>query len=134
MEVYGRTQLMLLNHCPRRTLGGDERQDDKCDACAKLGGCPATYTDRKGYRFPLRRLKMEHGCVLRLYNSVATDMTRYASKLHDTGVSFRLSFTDEDFAIQTEIVASYRSILETGKAAREAAVSTTAGQLMRGVE
>ena len=134
MEVYGRTQLMLLNHCPRRTLGGDERQDDKCDACAKLGGCPATYTDRKGYRFPLRRLKMEHGCVLRLYNSVATDMTRYALKLHDIGVSFRLSFTDEDFAIQKEIVASYRSILETGKAAREAAVSTTAGQLMRGVE
>ena len=83
MEVYGRTQV-LLNHCPRRTRNGDERQDDRCDACAKLDGCPATYTDRKGYRFPLRRLKMEHGCVLRLYNSVTTDMAKYAQKLHDT--------------------------------------------------
>lgn len=134
MEAYGRTQLMLLNHCPRRTRNGDERQDDRCDACAKLGGCPATYTDRKGYRFPLRRLKMEHGCVLRLYNSVTTDMTKYAQKLHDTGVSLRLAFTDENFAEQKKIVTSYRSILEKGKAVHDAAASSTAGQLMRGVE
>ena len=134
MEVYGRTQLMLLNHCPRRTRNGDERQDDRCDACAKLGGCPATYTDRKGYRFPLRRLKMEHGCVLRLYNSVKTDMAKYAQKLHDTGMSLRLAFTDESLTEQKEIVTSYRSILEKGKAVHEAAASSTAGQLMRGVE
>ena len=61
-------------------------------------------------------------------------MAKYAQKLHDTGMSLRLAFTDESLTEQKEIVTSYRSILEKGKAVREAAASSTAGQLMRGVE
>ena len=134
MEAYGRTQLMLLNHCPRRTEKGDDRQDNRCDACAKLGGCPETYTDRKGYHFPLRRLQMEHGCVLRLYNSVETDMAKYAEKLRNFSVSIRLTFTDETFERQREITASYRSVMDTGRALHAASLTATAGQLMRGVQ
>lgn len=132
IEVYGRTQLMLLSHCPRRTRAGDEKQDAACNACAAQGGSPETYTDRKDYRFPLRRLQMEHGCVLRLYNSVVTDMARHAQKLHALSVSLRLTFTDEPLSRQKEIVASYRNVLENGTALHEADASATAGLLVRG--
>ena len=134
IEVYGRTQMMLLNHCPRRTNAGDGMQDAACNACAANGGCPAVYTDRKGYRFPAKRQKMAHGCVVRLYNSVPTDMGRYSAKLHDASVSLRVSFTDEPLDRQKEIVASFRSVLDSGRALHESAESSTTGHFARGVE
>lgn len=134
IEAYGRTLLMLLHHCPRRTQAGDSKQDSACNACAAEGGSPAVYTDRKGYRFPTKRLKMAHGCVVRLYNSVPTDMARAARKLHDAGLSLRVSFTDEPLERQKEIVASYRKILDAGMALHLPADSATGGHLSRGVE
>ena len=133
IEAYGRTQLMLLSHCPRRTRAGDTRMDARCDACAGDGGCPAVYTDRKGYRFPARRLRLEHGCVLRLYNSVVTDLSRHADKLRALGCSLRLSFTDEPLSRQVELVRSYRSVMDTGRAAHEME-SATAGRFVNPVE
>ena len=134
IEVYGRTQLMLLSHCPRRTKAGDEKQDAACNACAANGGCPQVYTDRKGYRFPAKRLKMAHGCVVRLYNSVPTDMARSGKKLCDAGVSLRLSFTDEPLARQKELVASYRRVLSEGVFTHDMTEGATSGHLSRGVE
>ena len=134
LEACGRVQLMLLSHCPRRTKAGEERQDAACNACAADGGCPQVYTDRKGYRFPLRRQRMAHGCVVRLYNSVPTDMSRFARRLHDMGVSLRVSFTDEPLERQKEIVSSYRSILDSGVAVHDVAELATSGHLARGVE
>lgn len=134
LEAYGRTMLMLLHHCPKRTNQGDEIQDALCNACASNGGCPAIYTDRKGYRFPAKRQKLAHGCVVRLYNSVVTDMARYAQKIRDTGLSIRLLFTDESIERQIEIVSSYRSILDYGCAMHDIAESATSGHLSRGVE
>ena len=134
VEAYGRTLLMLLSHCPRRTQAGDERQDAACAACVSNGGCPGVYTDRKGYRFPAWRQRMAHGCVVRLYNSVPTDMARFAGKLHDAGVCLRLRFTDETPERQRALVASYRRILDTGIAAHDVAPGATSGHLARGVE
>lgn len=134
IEAYGRTMMMLLHHCPKRTSRGEQRQDAACNACAASHGCPDMYTDRKGYRFPLKRLKMPHGCVVRLYNSVPTDMARSAKKLYDAGISLRLNFTDEPLERQIEIVKSYRSVLDNGLALHEPAEYTTSGHLLRGVE
>ena len=134
IEAYGRTQLMLLSHCPRRTKAGDSVQDAVCNACAANGGCPQVYTDRKGYRFPAKRQKMEHGCVVRLQNSVLTDMARSAGKLRDAHVSLRVCFTDEPLARQKEIISSYRSVLESGIATHDITDGATSGHLARGVE
>ena len=134
IEVYGRTQLMLLSHCPRRTVAGDEKQDAACNACARNGGCPQVYTDRKGYRFPAKRQKMAHGCVVRLYNSMPTDMARSAKKLFDAGLSLRVNFFDEPFEKQKEIVSSYRQVLDKGIVAHDPAEGITSGHLARGVE
>ncbi len=134
IEAYGRTQLMLLSHCPHRTQAGDTQQDAACNACAARGGVPDVYTDRKGYRFVARRLQMEHGCVLRLYNSVPTDMVRYAEQLNKLGCSLRVSFTDEPLERQKEIVSSYRSILDNARALHAPEENVTSGHLKRGVE
>ncbi len=134
IEAYGRAQMMLLSHCPKRTMLGHERQDAACNACAANGGCPHIYTDRKGYRFPLRRLKMEHGCVLRLLNSVTTDLGRELQKKADLPLSVRLSFTDESLERQQEIVASFRKILDGGQAFHEADTNVTTGHWRRSVD
>lgn len=134
IEAYGRTLLMLLHHCPRRTCKGDQQQDNACNACAANNGCPAVYTDRKGYRFPAKRMKMAHGCVVRLYNSLPTDMARSAKKLYDAGISLRVCFMDEPLSRQKEIIASYRSILDMGCAIHDITENTTSGHLARGVE
>ena len=134
IEAYGRTMLMLLHHCPRRTVRGDEKQDAACNACAADDGYPDIYTDRKGYRFPAKRQKMPGGCVVRLYNSVPTDMARSSKKLYESGLSLRVSFTDEPLARQKEIVASYRSVLDTGCITHEPDPNATSGHLLRGVE
>ena len=134
IEAYGNAMLMLLSHCPKRTKAGDTKQDTACQACAKNGGVPAVYTDRKGYRFEARRQRMEHGCVVRLYNSVKTDMAKTPAKLADLGCSFRLSFIDESLERQKEIVTSYRSILNGGAPLHQADENATTGHLLRGVE
>ena len=134
IEAYGRTLLMLLHHCPRRTQAGDERQDAACNACEARGGCPDVYTDRKGYRFPARRLKMAHGCVVRLYNSVPADMARAARRLLETGAALRVRFVDEPIGRQKEIVASYRNLLDHGCTLHDMDDAATGGHLSRGVE
>ena len=134
IEAYGKAQLMLLSHCPRRTRAGDEHQDAACRACQTQGGVPAVYTDRKGYRFEARRLRMTHGCVLRLYNSVTTDMAKAARKIQSLGCSVRLSFTSESLERQRILVSSYRSVLDHGVALHEQEENTTTGHLLRGVE
>ena len=134
LEAYGRTQLMLLSHCPRRTERGDEAQDTACRGCERDGGCPAVYTDRRGYRFPARRLRMEHGCVVRLYNSVVTDMSKAAQKLIALDSSLRLAFTDETLERQRELTASYRSLMDGYGVRHAPQEGATLGHLLRGVE
>ncbi len=134
IEAYGRTQMMLLSHCPRRTQKGHEKQDAACDACAASGGCAGIYTDRKGYKFPLRRLKMEHGCVLRLYNSVVTDLGKEIQGKTGLPLSVRLAFTDESPERRQEIVASYRGILDGKMATHRNGDNLTTGHWRRSVD
>ncbi|MBP3427759.1 MAG: U32 family peptidase [Clostridia bacterium] len=134
IEAYGRTLLMLLSHCPRRTKAGHEAQDTACAACVRDGGRTAVYTDRKGYQFPARRLRMDHGCLVRLYNSVVTDMAKAADKLRQLNCSLRLCFTDETPEERMMITKSYRSLMDNGCALHTPAVHATAGHLARGVE
>lgn len=92
------------------------------------------YTDRKGYRFEARRIRLSHGCILRLYNGVTTDMAKVSRKVHDLGCSVRLSFTDESLEKQKVLVASYRNLLDCGEALHKQEENTTTGHLLRGIE
>ena len=76
VQVYGRTQLMLLHHCPARTALGltgghrDCRMCDNGDGNALAGN---TLEDRMGHQFPLLRMRLPEGCLVRLMNTLPTD-------------------------------------------------------------
>ena len=72
--------------------------------------------------------------MVRLYNSVPTDMVKSAQHLHALACSLRVSFTDEPLDQQKRIVSSYRSILDRSIPLHEPEENVTAGHLRRGVE
>jgi len=80
---FGRTQLMLLHHCPARTLLGLTEGHAACRLCdhhapdALEGTC---LTDRRGYDFPLQRLRLPEGCLIRLMNTCPTDVRAQISR------------------------------------------------------
>lgn len=77
VPAYGRTQLMLLHHCPARTYLGLSRGHADCRLC-DIGSPDAlkdtTFTDRRNTVFPLLRQRLPEGCLVRLMNSVPTDL------------------------------------------------------------
>ncbi len=77
VSVYGRTQLMLLHHCPARTALGfsaGHRECEMCDRCAP--GClrGKHLTDEGGRAFPMLRVRLPEGCLVRLMNMLPTDL------------------------------------------------------------
>ena len=77
LSVYGRTQLMLLHHCPARTVQGWEKGHACCALCD--GEDPRALRgkwleDQGGYRFPLQRIRLPEGCLVRLLNALPVDL------------------------------------------------------------
>ena len=78
VTVFGRTQLMLLHHCPARTaLGLDDghRECRMCDVHAADALEGNALEDGMGHRFPLLRVRMPEGCRIRLMNGLPTEWT-----------------------------------------------------------
>ena len=76
VKTWGRTQLMLLHHCPARTALGYTKGRKDCALCDTghpdaLAG--TVLEDRRGYRFPLLRQRLPEGCLVRLMNALPTD-------------------------------------------------------------
>ncbi|MBQ9009070.1 MAG: U32 family peptidase [Clostridia bacterium] len=133
LECYGRVQLMLLSHCPKRTKAGDRHTDGNCNACEASDGWCETLRDRKGMNFPLRRIKMQDRCQISLYNSVVTDMARHGRVLRSLNCMWRLLFTDESPDMRLRIIRNYRQLMDTGDLP-DPLPAGTGGHLMRGVE
>lgn len=79
VPVYGRAQLMILHHCPARTYLRFSAGHAGCRLCDNdhpdaLKG--TTLTDRRGQSFSLRRLRLPEGCLVRVMNTVTTDVRR----------------------------------------------------------
>ena len=78
VTVFGRTQLMLLHHCPARTALGCTDGHRECRMCdthhpdALEGN---VLEDDFGHRFPLLRQRMPEGCRIRLMNGLPTEWT-----------------------------------------------------------
>ena len=77
VPAWGRAQLMLLHHCPARTYLGLSKGHASCRLCddgkadALAGN---TLIDRRNTAFPLLRQRLPEGCLVRLMNSVPTDI------------------------------------------------------------
>ncbi len=75
--VYGRTQLMLLHHCPARTAMGlqsGHRDCGLCDAGSTDSLRGKSLEDEEGRRFPLQRIRLPEGCLVRVLNMLPTDL------------------------------------------------------------
>ncbi len=75
VPAYGRTQLMLLHHCPARTALGLSRGHEACNLCDRMDARSLKdkdLTDRMGCRYPLQRLRLPEGCRIRLLNTLPT--------------------------------------------------------------
>ncbi len=135
LVVYGRTQLMMLSHCPQRLRHGETA----CAAC--VGDNLPPMIDRKGYSFPQRRLRMAHGCQIRLLNSLPTWLgdkhARALSGLAERGsLAWRLCFVEETLERSIEIVRRARALRDGGVPTSDWDAQTpfTSGHFARGVE
>ena len=125
VRVYGRTQLMLLHHCPARTALGLQEGRRHCRLCEE--GSPdalegSTLDDPRGYRYPLLRERLPEGCLVRLLNDVPTDL------MSREGISFR------SLELTTETPAECAEILEAFQHRRRFRGPATSGHWSRPVE
>ena len=124
VTVYGRTQLMILHHCPARTflgLTGGRRTCRLCDDGAPEALRGECLEDRRGYRFPLLRLRLEEGCLVRLMNALPLD-------LMDKPLQNRaIELTDESPALSERVLDAFLD-------GRKAGIESTAGHWQRKVE
>ena len=72
--------------------------------------------------------------MLRLYNSLPTDMTQAMDRLRALPVSMRLQFTDEDDALCADVTCHYRRLMDGQASDFAHPRETTSGLLRRGVE
>ena len=126
VPAYGRTQLMLLHHCPARTYLGLTKGHADCRMCDtnstdRLAG--TSFTDRRNAVFPLLRQRLPEGCLVRLMNSVPTDIV---GRVRSAGWPALMTLNDERGAALAEAV----SVWQGGKSRQE----TNAGHWNRPVE
>ena len=139
--VYGRLPLMLLRHCPLRTMNrlpGKHAGCRRCDSCAnEVSLNVMTLTDRTGASFPLRRSAADGGCVIRLLNSAVLMLLRRSSAL-PKAEGWRL-LLDNDDPIEN-IIHLHKLAVSGADPRREASfaeldkMNTTTGHYFRGVE
>ncbi|MDD3212915.1 MAG: U32 family peptidase [Eubacteriales bacterium] len=137
LTVYGRERVMLLNHCPERVARGLRTGRKNCGLCGPRDRACATpdaaLTDRRGYRFPLRRIHMPEGCVIEMLNALPTDLSGQAKRVHALGVGMRLCFTVEPPEAQIAITRRFAGLMAGDKAEANDEPSTC-GHFLRGVE
>ena len=129
LEVYGRSRLMLLSHCPVRTRSGASFHDPGCRLCRDARPIEQL-TDRMGAVFPLVRVRMSDGCRIQVLNSVVTDLS--GMPLMPCG--WILRFTDETPERCLEIVRSFASLKRGGKALHHRVPGATTGHWKKGME
>ena len=119
VPAWGREQLMLLHHCPARTilgLTGGHRACRMCDDHAPDALTGTSFTDRRGYEFPLLRQRLPEGCLVRLMNSLPTDILR---RVRAAGYAPLMRLTDESGASLADALLAWQG-------ARSASQTTSA--------
>ncbi len=132
LPVYGRTRLMLLNHCPLRTQMGLSSGREQCDLCARGRGAAGTcLTDRLGAAYPLFPQRLPEGCVIALMDARPLHLAPRLPALRP--LSWLVCFTDEDLSTRLALTRYYAALLRGGKAAPPAVSDFTLGRFSDGV-
>ena len=130
LPVYGRTRLMLLNHCPVRAALGLEKGRTECRLCDQGKGAAHTaLADRRGAEYPLWPVRLPEGCVLELLAAQPLHLSAHLTGMPP--LSFLAVFTLENAAERQAILSHYAALLR-GRAA-PLAVRGTVGRFLEGV-
>ena len=131
LPVYGRTRLMILNHCPMRTKMGLQIHREQCELCAQGKGAMGTsLTDRMGASYPLMPLRLPEGCQIEL---MADKPLHLSGKLNGMNhFSWLLTFTDETEEERIRITAHYAALLR-GETPSPLNIKGTLGRFQDGV-
>jgi putative protease len=137
--VYGDLTLMRLRHCPvRARMGGPHETCRLCDAHPEIGLGAHTLTDRKGARFPMRRVKTGGGCIVEIDNCVPVFLLRSAGRI-PAGARWRVRLAGQGDLAES-IVRLHRAALDAQDVkslpqwGAVDAQKTTTGHYFRGVE
>ncbi|MDO5325996.1 MAG: U32 family peptidase [Clostridia bacterium] len=131
LPVYGRTRLMILNHCPMRTKMGLQLHREQCELCAQGKGAKGTMLkDRMGAEYPLMPLRMPEGCQIEL---MADKPLHLSGKLNGMEhFSWLLTFTDETMEERLRITAHYAALLR-GETPQPLNIKGSLGRFQDGV-
>jgi putative protease len=103
LPAYGRTQLMLLHHCPARVLLGLREGHADCRMCDlhspdALEG--TELVDMHGAAYPLLRERLREGCLIRLMESSPVNNVLKAKAF---GCPVLMELTDETDASSVSV-------------------------------
>ena len=131
LPIYGRTRLMVLNHCPMRTQMGMKQNRHLCTLCKEGCGTKGTaMTDRMGVSYPLLPVHLPQTCLVQLYASVPLNLSEKAKKHKNT--SWLVAFTTESEAERMQVLRHFAA-LKNGENPPPLAEKGTLGRYMDGV-
>ena len=79
LPVYGRNQLMQLNHCPERTRLGLSKSKTGCTLCQRGQGLKGqAMVDRYNCAYPLSPTRFDHSCLIDLHHNKAQHLSTLA--------------------------------------------------------
>ena len=131
LPVYGRTRLMLLNHCPMRTSMKLQTGREQCELCSQGKGAMGTaLTDRMKAEYPLFPLRLPEGCQIELLADRPLHLAEYLKNLPP--LSWLLTFTDETPEERIQITKHYAALLRN-EAPKPLPIRGTAGRFLDGV-
>lgn len=109
LPVYGRTRLMLLNHCPMRTALGLKEGREQCNLCEHGKGAAGTcLTDRMGANDPLFPIRLPEGCLVELMADKPLHLSGHLDGMER--LSWLLDFTDETTEQAAAVTAHYATL------------------------
>ena len=131
LPVYGRTRLMVLNHCPMRTVKGLAQNRQSCLLCAQGRGAAGTaLKDRMGAIYPLMPIRLPEKCLVQLYGA---DPLNLSEKLHGQKKrSWLIQFTTEDASCRLAVLRHFAA-LKDGHPAPPLPEKGTVGRFCDGV-
>ena len=133
LPVYGRTRLMLLNHCPARAQRGLTQGREHCTLCRQGQGAAHTVlTDRLGAAYPLLPQRLPGGCLIALLSPLPLHLGEALRALENKPLSYQLNFTDEAPDTRLALVRYYQALLR-GERAAAPGVRGTLGRFADGV-
>ncbi|MBQ6951851.1 MAG: DUF3656 domain-containing protein, partial [Clostridia bacterium] len=132
LPVYGRTRLMVLNHCPMRTKMGLKDGRASCALCDKGNGTDGTFlTDRMGVPYPLLPIRLPEKCIIPLYANSPLNLSEKLPQCQD--VSWLVSFTNETEAQRQQILAHFAALRQGKTPESKGPEKGNLGRFMDGV-